>query len=64
MKEDKRILNNDDIKKILKFVLMDDKEFYTKLCSGISVEEYEEFCKEFPEAKEIDRSVLGRKHDV
>lgn len=43
---------------------MDDKEFYTKLCSGISVEEYEEFCKEFPEAKEIDRSVLGRKHDV
>lgn len=50
--------------RILDVVQESDYDFYTKMCRNMSDEEYEEFCKEFPEAKEIDRSVLGCKHDV
>lgn len=48
--EDKLII----AKRILDIVRQSDYDFYTKLCCGMSNEEFEEFCKEFPEAKIID----------
>lgn len=50
--------------RILDLVEQSDFDFYTELCSGMSDEEYEELCKEFPEAKDIARNGMVSKHDI
>lgn len=45
----------EDIKKILDFVNQPDYDFYKEIWEESTEEEFEEFCKEFPEARMVVR---------
>ncbi len=46
-------LSIDDIKKVIDFLNKSDYEFYSEMRAEMSEEEFEEYCKEFPEARMV-----------
>jgi len=65
MREDEKYMEENLViaNRLLNIVRQSDYDFYTKLCCGMTDEEFEEFCKEFPEASIINRDEIRGKID-